>query len=526
MQPVQEANGSSASSDSLASEPSEVCSHMGSQASSSAAESDEHSGIGSDSRGGRGPDSDDCDDCGEMNAGGADKDQAGLSAEDAELSCPVCGRELEMVTRQETLDCDGGCGRQIPPEAMRFSCQLTDDCDWDVCQECADAPRPEKAAPPPLPPPPSPAPLPPTAPLGATVAPPPPPARPANARGEADMNASQACLPPPSKTPRTRPPQRGDVDHRPLSERLGPFLAFRAEWARKRAAAAAADAEMPEDSGVTAFTPDALASTGSPTPIGAAPLMAAVPSVHTLATDPAAAQTPPTTFAPHPPMDPVSLAPPGEELRRQAATLLGSGEESRRRAIAFAREVMALVPSEFSGEVSEAGAVVSRPGGEVGPSALGTGGLPPASFSVPLGWMRSPVVATYRPRCFCCDSTFGNGESHRCAGQLTASPCHPTPTPQPTTPQTSLTCDLAKLQVCSAPAACHARGRPRGAGDHHPPRDQPGQSRHGGPAPRRAEDHLPQVCFHSVWVSGQGLPRTDPGLCCLIDSVPVSRAGV
>ena len=316
------------------------------------------------------------------------------------------------------------------------------------------------------------------------------------------MSGSQAWLPPPSKAQRIHPPQRGDLDRRPLNERLGPFLAWQAEWARRRAAAAAADAEMPEDSGVTAFMPDAPASTGSPTPIGATSLIAAVPSVPTPAADPAVAQTPPTDFAPRPPIDAVSLAPPGEELRRQVATLLGSGEESRRRAITFAHEVMALVPSQFGGEVSEAGAVVSRPGGEVGRLALGMNGLPPATFSVPLGWMRAPVTATYRPRCFCCDSTFGNGESHRCAGQLTASPCHPTPTPHPTAPQTSLTCDLAKLQVCSAPAACHARGRPHGAGYHHSPRDQPGQSRHGGPAPRRAEEHLPQVCFRSIWVSG------------------------
>ena len=41
MEPVQEAHASSAPSDSLASEPSEVCSHMSSQASSSGAESDE-----------------------------------------------------------------------------------------------------------------------------------------------------------------------------------------------------------------------------------------------------------------------------------------------------------------------------------------------------------------------------------------------------------------------------------------------------------------------------------------------------
>lgn len=229
------------------------------------------------------------------------------------------------------------------------------------------------------------------------------------------MSGSQAWLPPPSKAQRIHPPQRGDLDRRPLNERLGPFLAWQAEWARRRAAAAAADAEMPEDSGVTAFMPDAPASTGSPTPIGATSLIAAVPSVPTPAADPAVAQTPPTDFAPRPPMDAVSLAPPGEELRRQVATLLGSGEESRRRAITFAHEVMALVPSQFGGEVSEAGAVVSRPGGEVGRLALGMNGLPPATFSVPLGWMRAPVTATYRPRCFCCDSTFGNGESHRCA---------------------------------------------------------------------------------------------------------------
>ena len=425
MEAVQEGNVSSTPSVSHASEPSEACSHMSSQVSSSAAESDEQSDVGCESRGGRGPDSDACDDCGEINAGGADEGQAGSEAEDAELCCPICGRELEMVTRPETLDCDGGCGQQIPSEAMRFSCNRLAECDYDVCQECAEAPRPEKSAPPPSPPPPSLPPLPPTAPLGSSVPPGPPPTRSANARGEGAASESQACLAPPSKAPRLCPPQRGDIDRRPLSERLGPFLAWRAQWARTRAAAAAADAdaEAGDGSGAAASTPDASASTGSSAPNSAAPPTAAVPPTGPTrrAAEPAAALTPPTGFALRPPMDAVNLAPPGEELRRQAATLLGADEETRRRAIAFAREVMALAPSEFGGEVGEAGTAASRPAsGEAGPLALpqgsGTNRLPPANFSVALGWTRSPVAATYRPRCFCCDNTFGNGESHRCAG--------------------------------------------------------------------------------------------------------------
>ena len=116
------------------------------------------------------------------------------------------------------------------------------------------------------------------------------------------------------------------------------------------AASAAAAPATQAAAGPAAFVPDAAAADDSPAPLASAPADATRP----IAADAlrpegsATASTPRTEYSLRPPLEPVNLAASGDELRRQAAALLCGGDESRRRAIVFAREVMALAPSEFA----------------------------------------------------------------------------------------------------------------------------------------------------------------------------------
>ena len=69
---------------------------------------------------------------------------AGDAGDDEEMRCYVCNDLLDLValvlhTAEEELDCDGRCGRVLPPGEARFRC--VNDCDFDLCVPCSGVGR-------------------------------------------------------------------------------------------------------------------------------------------------------------------------------------------------------------------------------------------------------------------------------------------------------------------------------------------------------------------------------------------------
>jgi hypothetical protein len=68
--------------------------------------------------------------------------------------CTLCHTRLDvsmLETADECLDCDGGCGRELPSSEMRIRCGFA--CDFDMCTACFGLERraARLVAPPPLP---------------------------------------------------------------------------------------------------------------------------------------------------------------------------------------------------------------------------------------------------------------------------------------------------------------------------------------------------------------------------------------
>ena len=107
---------------------------------SSGLDSDEEEFVGCDSRSASGGESG-----GEEDGSDADERDDAPAATEAEAgdtsddeSVIQCAFQIldKLTTAEETLTCDGGCQREMPPSERRYSC-TEEDCDFDICTGCA-----------------------------------------------------------------------------------------------------------------------------------------------------------------------------------------------------------------------------------------------------------------------------------------------------------------------------------------------------------------------------------------------------
>ena len=424
-----------------ASDEESVCSDdLHSAVSSSGLDSDEEFGVGCESREASESDASGQDDHSaadeSANDSADDKDDA---ADEATLNqCVLCTRPLTWDFGI-SFTCDGNCGLDFGELERRWTCKARM-CEFDVCVRCMTT---QKGSALPL--------LPPAQPV--TQATPPPPRPPSHPRLPAEPvgqsrspldTATARGVPPPAvpalhapatataglspnaAPPAFRPVGRGDMPT--VAARMDHFETWQRERARERAAATAApaapaaSAEAPADATTGILRP----------PLAAAPSDPAAAS-DPAASDPAASSRPTPTTAPYalqPPPDMVQIALPGAALERQVGALLGAGAESRRRAVAFAREVMRQLPTvdlvaacdDCYGPMSEETYI------SLGPA---TPRRPPTSMQVALPESRpelSLLALTYRVRCICCDHEVGEGDGGRCASPAPMRSCSCTDT--------------------------------------------------------------------------------------------------
>lgn len=205
-----------------------------------------------------------------------------------------------------------------------------------------------------------------------------------------------------------------------MASRMNHFERWRAEHARERervaamaaSAAPTAPAEAPAGTvtGVSCPPPAAAPAAAPPGPAATSAPGASNPA-------PASRPTPATaTYSLEPPLDLLHIAAPGPELARQVGALLAAGPESRRRAVAFAREVMRQLPTmELADACDESfgpmddGPVPHGPATPRGPPSRMQVALPQSQPELPL------LSITYQTRCICCDDQVGEGEDGRCA---------------------------------------------------------------------------------------------------------------
>ena len=387
----------------------------GHASSSASADGDEY--VGCESRAGSGDEHmDAAEDDGDDEAIGAGAVEQGAACDGscdgatAPPSCSLCLTPLEKSNlhtgSEDCLACDGGCGRELPVSELRVLC--TNGCDFDCCTACAGIDR--RAA---------------LAAAAAAVA-----GAVAGASVQAPSRAQ--CVEPleqraPTSVPRQVHPMVAAAIERLAARRreqqrerrasmpnMAGFLAWQAERAAAVRRANGADSRDDSEQIPTAPT---LARWG-----------AADVHIQPPANDAAAvgsAATPATGYQlPAPPQFPPPAA-SRAELRDQVAALLTGDDESRRRAVDFAREVFRQLPTSSLHAAGDA--ELGRPDladGTEGDDDDGSGVFAPVAaarvvrFQVGIPTARPalpPGAFTYQPPCLCCSETAGNGASRDCA---------------------------------------------------------------------------------------------------------------
>ena len=408
--------------------------------SSSGFDSDEEFGVGCESREASGSDASDQDDhsAADENADDLADDEDDAADEVARNQCVLCTRFLTL-DYGITFTCDGGCGLEFGELERRWTCKARK-CEFDVCHRCMTTQQGSvlplsppaqqvttQSTPPPAPPPSQP--RPPAEAVGQSR--PPHDAdtalgvpRPAVPALHAPVTAT-ACLSPNAAPSAFRPMVRGDMPT--VAGRMDHFERWRREHAQARAAATAASAAP----AAPAEAPSGTTSGVLLPPLAAAP--PAAPSDPAAASDPTASSRPTPATAPYallPPLDMVQIAAPGAALERQVAALLAAGVESRRRTVAFAREVMRQLPTmDLAAECDRSyGPMSDTSYVSLGPA---TPRRPSTSMQVALPESRpelSLLTLTYRVRCLCCDDEVGEGVDGRCASPAPMRPCSYTDT--------------------------------------------------------------------------------------------------
>ena len=347
-----------------------------------------------------GADSGDDDDAAGQGDGSGDQD------DEHKPHCTLCFTEIdvataELHTAEEVLECDGGCGIKLPPGELRFNCQQCGD--FDLCMKCAGLSRHEararrravvvaaqgiEALS-----------LPSTPASTRQAAATPSPARPSPARGAApqvDKTAAAAAKLVADAAAALRHRQQRDLRQQQQQSSMAGFHAWQAQRAASRAAATAAARQRPSPAPSEADEPmDEKAAPPNP---------------------PGAATTPATDYALAPPPAFPRPGATASEIRDQVAQMLAAGDESRRLAIDFAREVFRQVPSaELAAAARSFGDAVIQNGEEEPTGAPSV--AQPAEFRVHTyqSAALSPGDVTYQEPCDCCDDVVGEGASAQCA---------------------------------------------------------------------------------------------------------------
>ena len=338
--------------------------------------------------------------------GDRDDDDRNDDEEDDRIGkrCTLCHTWLDvsmLETADECLDCDGGCGRELPPSEMRIRCGFA--CDFDMCTACFGLER--RAA--------------------RLVAPPPLPQLAASscssglpavevpmAAGEVDASAEtvargvhvRATEPAAPAAPARdminamlarMAAQRSKQQTR--SERaMGVFVAWQAERAAANRATRGAAQDAAPDREPAAEDMSTQPTQAEPGPGGPA--------------------TPSTDYQlPPPPTIPFVPAPAGQRLQAQVAGILRGDAEQRGIWLDMAQE---LLHQAGHGQAQEASP--ARASEETGmPIVLQSSARahrPPIRIGVDVDTRRAPLLSlTRRMRCVCCDDEVGTGDVGRCS---------------------------------------------------------------------------------------------------------------
>ena len=377
---------------------------------SSGLDSDEEEFVGCDSRSASGGESG-----GEEDGSDADERDDAPAATEAEAgdtsddeSVIQCAFQIldKLTTAEETLTCDGGCQREMPPSERRYSC-TEEDCDFDICTGCAgrrrqlpvairaapaDPPRAQPAAAVPRPAPP------PAAPRSSAAA------QAARPDGIAALVRDAAAR---AEAARAARAAHGNGEQR---RRMDSYHQWQHERAAERERAAAAQRERAAEAASGSAGEEPIATAAS-----AAGASAATADAAASAAVPPLAATPTTDYTLRaPPPLPIQLAADGAAMREQVAELINGGAESQRRLAAFVREAARQL--EGVG-VADGEAPTGPP---VERTARGAPTRAPTRFQVQLP-SRPPTLPlaslTFRRRCPHCDDEVGGGQAGgACAG--------------------------------------------------------------------------------------------------------------
>jgi hypothetical protein len=383
-------------------------------ASSSGGDSDEEFGVGCESREGSEDDASEQSEQGDQDefADRASDDEDDAAADETTFECVLCSRQLKE-DHGISFTCDGNCGRELGAMDKRFTC-VGRGCEFDICKPCMTAHTASVQE--------QPVPMPAVchAPMAAAAA------HHSEFLPPAPSAAAAVGLPSSAARPALRPVARGDMPS--LARRMDHFMGWQQERA-KRALERAGPASVAAPAAPAATPAGATAD-------ASLPVLAAVERTTAQVAPTPELPTPPTApYGLQPPLEIIQISEPGPPLQRQVAALLAAGGESRRRALALAREVLRQLPSE---DGADEGAMLGGSLGADEPARRpATPRRPPTSMQVALPPSRPALslqALTYQVRCFCCDDEIGGGDARKCASLLLPLPPPPTPTPTPLTP--------------------------------------------------------------------------------------------
>jgi hypothetical protein len=385
--------------------------------------SDEELVAGCESAGESEHDGDAVETDGEASDGAAGDDAAdgdGGDGDEAEKpTCSICTAVLDLlalVTAEQVLVCDGGCGRELPPSEFRLVCPRGDD--FDMCVACAGFRRGAIATRKPS------SPHPPSQPMCQ-----PPRAAPATIatapNGEAAIECGE-CDEPFGQT--SNAPHRARTSAEPLvavplpapgliaglqarmrarasqGTRGERAMASFMEWQATRAAETARAAEQRSTS-ATGSTIACVEETAAEQ---------VEPEGERKERLPHTSQSPGTQYAlPAPPAIAFVPASAGRGLREQVAAILAGSSEQRQLWVDLAREIL----RQATGAASEDGEVsprALRPQRAVRCSFQST---PPRRLGVDVNTTVAlpPASLTRSTRCMCCDEDVGSGEMGHCS---------------------------------------------------------------------------------------------------------------
>ena len=302
--------------------------------------------------------------------------------------CSLCEGDLRFGPADETLQCDGGClgldGKPRHFDANETVLSCAQGCDFDICTGCAKVPRPAAMA------------------AGAAFCELP---HPSQVSQEPVTSGEPARAQPAGAQPSALDAQLARIRERIAQRRtrqpedMSAFRTWQADKAEAARRAALGGDDTNADGRITASSAGTIADTLEPE----ARLRTAVATTAT---------TPTTDYNLSPPPAWPPTWSTRAELHEQVATLLAGGDETRLRALEFAREVFRQAPSAQIDSAFDAfDDIRAARRGAASTSS-------PRRFQVAVDKTTRatlPLAAvTYQTRCLCCDGQVGEGDVGKC----------------------------------------------------------------------------------------------------------------